>query len=248
MPEATDAGALTGLLTGKTVWVTGAGGTIGAGIVRACENAGARVIGTGLSPNDPSIEVCDVRDSASIDGFVDSVWDRYGSLDVLVNNAAVTVRKDILEVTEAEWENIFAVNVKGTFLCSQAVARRLVDAGRPGSIVNISSINASVAHAATVAYAATKGAIQTMSYGLAVALGPHGIRVNVVAPGTVESNLNAERWTVPGNREKATERTPLGRLGLAEDIAPTVVFLASDMSSYTTGAVVHVDGGKLRLA
>lgn len=236
-----------GALSGKVAWVVGAAGGIGSAIAAAMRDAGATVVCSDITASD-GIRECDIRDPEAIDRFVDRVWSEFGSLDVLVNSAGITVRKDVLEVTPEEWDRLYAVNVRGPFLCSQAIARRLIDAGRPGSIVNVSSINAWVAHAETAPYASTKGALQSLTFALAVAWGPHAIRVNAVAPGTVPTGINADRWTVAGSREKAVANVPLGRLGTPEDVAPAAVFLASDASGYTTGAVLAVHGGKTLMA
>ncbi len=244
------------LLAGKVVLVTGAGGSIGFDIALSCMRAGATVIGSGLSEKPyPDFEgqdlhyvKCDVSKSDEVERVVNSIWEEYGSLDIVVNVAGVTVRKPFLEITDEDWEKVFAVNVNGAFFTTRAMAKRLVAKGRKGNVVNISSINSEFAHPVTVPYAATKGALQTLTYATAVALGPYGIRVNAIAPGTIETKLNAERWKVPGARETSVSRTPLGRNGLSSDVGNSVVFLASDVSPFTTGAVLHIDGGKLHQA
>lgn len=237
----------TGPLRGKVAWVVGAAGGIGSAIAVAMRDAGAIVISSDVVTS-ADVRACDITDPAAIDRFVAECWTEFGGIDVLVNSAGITVRADVLDVTVQEWDRLYAVNVRGPFLCSQAVARRLVDAGRPGSIVNVSSINAWTAHAETAPYASTKGALQSLTYALAVAWGRHGIRVNAVAPGTIPTGINEARWRVPGAYERAVANVPLGRLGTPDEVAPAVVFLASDASAYTTGAVLAIHGGKTLMA
>jgi len=234
-------------LEGKVAWVVGASGGIGAAILSAMLEAGATAVGTSSSGKG-GLHACDITDPAAIDRFAEELWVQHGSIDILVNSAGVLVRKETLDITVEEWDRIFDVNVRGPFLCSKAVARRLVAAGRPGSIVNVGSINAWVANANSSPYAASKGALQSLTYALAVAWGKYGIRVNAVAPGTIPTGINEERWKAPGNYEKAVANIPLGRLGRPEEVAPAVVFLASDASCYTTGAVLSVHGGKTLVA
>lgn len=236
-----------GELDGKVAWVVGATGGIGSAIAQAMHAAGATVIATG-SRSAEGVRGCDISDPAEIDDFLTTVWAETGGIDLLVNAAGISYRKDVLDVTVEEWDHLYAVNVRGPFLCSQGVARRLIAEGRTGSILNIGSINAWVAHAETAPYASTKGALQAMTYALAVAWGQHGIRVNALAVGTIPTGINEARWQVPGSREKAIAGVPLGRLGVPEDVAPAAVFLASEASAYTTGAVLAIHGGKTLLA
>jgi glucose 1-dehydrogenase len=235
------------ILRGKTAWVVGATGGIGSAIAEAMRDAGATVLATGSRAGD-GIEECDISDPDAIEAFLDRAWEMTGGIDVLVNAAGIAFRKDVLDITVAEWDRRYAVNVRGPFLCSQGVARRLIAEGRPGSIVNIGSINAWVAHPETATYASTKGAMQTLTYALAVAWGPFGIRVNCIAPGTIPTGINKARFEEPGGSERAVANVPLGRLGTPEDVAPAAVFLASDASAYTTGAVLGIHGGKTLLA
>jgi NAD(P)-dependent dehydrogenase (short-subunit alcohol dehydrogenase family) len=237
-------------LQGKTAWVTGASGGIGSGIVAALRDAGCTVVSTDLSP-EPAVtgerivhRVCDVTRQSDIDAVVAFCRDELGGLDVLVNNAAILNRIDVFDVTREFWQKVITTNLDAYFFCAQAAARLMRDQGRGGSIVNTASINADLVNAKTLPYCVSKGGIRTLTFALAVALGEYGIRVNGVAPGTIVTPLNAERWKVPGAREAVETRTPLGRLGVPSDVGPAVAFLASDEAAFITGSILPVNGGR----
>lgn len=234
-------------LDGKVAWVVGGTGGLGSAIAHALGAAGATVISTGSRESEAG-RGCDISNPAEIEQLIVDLWQETGGIDVLVNAAGISYRKDVLDVSVDEWDLLYAVNVRGPFLCSQGVARRLIAEGRPGSIINVGSINAWVAHADTAPYASTKGALQSLTYALAVAWGQHGIRVNCLAVGTVPTGINTARWEAPGGYEQAVANVPLGRLGTPQDVAPAAVFLASDASAYITGAVLGIHGGKTLMA
>ncbi len=238
---------MSGELQGKVAWVVGASGGIGSAIMDAMRAAGATVVGSSTKGGD-GLRACDMRDPEAIERFVAELWDEFGYVDILVNSAGTLVRKDTVDITVEDFDRIYEVNVRGPFFCSQALAKRWIAAEKPGNIVNIGSINAWVANANSSPYAASKGAMQSMTYALAVAWGPYGIRVNCVAPGTIPTRINEKRFEDPAARAKAAANVPLGRLGDATEVAPAAVFLASDASSYTTGAVLAVHGGKTLIA
>jgi NAD(P)-dependent dehydrogenase (short-subunit alcohol dehydrogenase family) len=164
-----------------------------------------------------------------------------------VANAAVQAEIHFLDLTEEEFDRVVRVNLKGTFLCGQTAARHMVETGRRGAIINLTSVNAVVAHSVLVHYAATKGGITMLTKGMAVALAPHGIRVNAIGPGTVETPINVNVFAMPGMKDRLLMRTPLGRIAAAEEIARVAVFLASDDASYITGTTIYADGGRLAL-
>lgn len=191
--------------------------------------------------------VLDVTDEDAVSALVDQVYAAYGRLDVVVNNAAAARGADRVPVVDLPvdvWDHVLRVNLRGTFLVSQAAARHLVAQGHGGSIVNISSIGGKLMGANMAAYAASKAAVQSLTSSMAKELGGHGIRVNAVCPGVTDTgrldDLPAEEW-----RRYVAEHLPLRRAGTAQEVAWTVVFLASDQGAWVTGQAWNVDGGQL---
>jgi len=181
----------------------------------------------------------DVRSSSQVTAMFDRVMSTFGRLDLLVNNAGVQTWKPLLDVTEEEWDLVVDTNLKGCFLCTQQAARYMKDHGG-GSIVNLGSGCNKLAFPSLVAYTASKGGIEMFTKEAAVELGRYGIRVNCIAPGSIESErTRAEDPDYAGTWSKLT---PLGRVGLAADIAPTVVFLASKGASFISGQTIWIDG------
>lgn len=245
-------------LAGKVAVVTGAARGIGLAIARRFVAEGARVAladrlraeveaeAAALGPAALAVPT-DVGDSGDVRRLVDEAVARFGRLDCMVANAAVQAEIPFLDLTEEEFDRVIRVNLKGAFLCGQAAARAMVRAGTRGTIIHMSSVNAVVAHPVLVHYAASKGGIAMLTKGMAVALAPHGIRVNAIGPGTVNTPINANFFSMPGMIERFLLRTPLGRIAEAEEIASVAVFLASDESSYVTGTTIYADGGRLAL-
>lgn len=164
-----------------------------------------------------------------------------GGLDTLVNNAGVFPRSTFLELAEAEWDHVLGINLKGSFLVAQAVARRMVAAGRNGSIVNLSSSSVR-GHVLGVHYAASKTGVIGMTRSMALALAPHGIRVNAVAPGITNTAQPRYQFSEAQMAEQSA-LVPLGAMAEPADIAEVIVFLASDAARFITGEVVHANGG-----
>ena len=182
----------------------------------------------------------DVRDAAAVRGMVRAVLERFGRLDVLVNNAGVQTWKPFLEVAESEWDLVIDTNLKGCFLCTQAAAAHMKDQGG-GAIVNIGSGCNKVAFPRLVAYTASKGGLEMLTKVAAVELGPYGIRVNCVAPGAIEiERTRLERPDYTGTWGRVT---PLGRVGQPDDVGAVVGFLASADARFVTGQTIWVDGG-----
>jgi NAD(P)-dependent dehydrogenase (short-subunit alcohol dehydrogenase family) len=175
----------------------------------------------------------------------------FGSVDVLVSNAGIVHGADFLEVTEADFDRVIRVNLKGVFLVGQAVARQMVEqveaGGRPGAIVNMSSVNAVFAIANQVPYSASKGGINQLTKVMALSLAPYGIRVNAIGPGSIMTNMLASVNHDHAARNRLLSRTPLGRIGDPSEIAAIAAFLASDDASYITGQTIYADGGRLPL-
>jgi NAD(P)-dependent dehydrogenase (short-subunit alcohol dehydrogenase family) len=181
----------------------------------------------------------DVRSSAQVKVMFEKVISTFGRLDLLVNNAGVQTWKPLLDVTEEEWDLVVDTNLKGCFLCTQQAARYMKDHGG-GSIVNLGSGCNKLAFPSLVAYTASKGGIEMFTKEAAVELGQYGIRVNCLAPGSIESERT--RQEDPDYAGTWSKMTPLGRVGTASDIAPTVVFLASPGASFITGQTIWIDG------
>ena len=190
---------------------------------------------------------CDVGDKAQVDTLVAQVVLKFGRIDVLVNNAGIFKAADFLDVSEADFDAVLRVNLKGSFLVGQAVAREMAKAGK-GAIVNMSSVNGVLAIPNIASYNVSKGGINQLTRVMALALADKGIRVNAVAPGTIATELAAKAvLTSEEAKNRIMSRTPMKRLGDPAEIADAVAWLASDASSYVTGEIVVVDGGRMTL-
>ena len=245
-------------LQGKVAIVTGSSRGIGRGIADRLAAEGAKVVVNGrhresIEPVAEALRAggaealavaADVGSKEEVDRLFDEVVRRFGGVDVLVNNAGwASPVAHFLELDEQHWDTVIRTNLKSVYLCSNRAANIMVDQGRAGSIISISSFAAARSHRAMVAYDASKGGIEAMSRAMALDLAPFGIRSNVVGPGAIHT----EEFEPQGEQGKIERgRTvPLGRVGYPSDIAGAVVFLASDDASYVTGQVIYVDGGML---
>jgi len=191
---------------------------------------------------------CNVASAAEVDAALAATLAAFGRVDGLVNNAGIFKAAPFLDITEADWDAVIDVNLKGHFLVGQAVARQLVGQGGGGAIVNMSSVNARLTIASIASYNASKGGIDQLTRVMALALAEHGIRVNGVAPGTIATELAAKAvLTSEEAKARIMSRTPMKRLGEPDEIAGVVAFLLSDAASYMTGDTVLVDGGRMTL-
>jgi len=190
---------------------------------------------------------CDVTKKAEIDEMVRKTVEAFGKVDILVNNAGICQFKPFLELTEEEWDRTIDINLKGYFLCAQAVAREMAKQ-KSGVIVNIASVamgQLGVGFPNIVHYCASKGGIAAMTEALALELAPYNIRVNAIAPGVIETPMIDPIKQDLKAMEGTLDRIPLRRVGKPEEVSSLVLFLASDESSYMTGSVVVIDGGWL---
>ncbi len=248
-------------LQGKVVLVTGASSGIGKAIALEAGRQGARVsvnyIGE-RGPADAVVEeiergggqavavLADVSQSEQVNRMVQATVDRFGRLDVLVNNAGIEKQAPFLEKSEEEWDRVIAVDLKGPFLCTQAAARMMVKQRIAGTVINISSVHEDLAFPGYAAYCAAKGGLRMLCRDLALELAPFHINVVNVAPGAIATPINAETLQDPAQRAALEREIPLGRIGQPQEVAKLVVYLASDEASYITGATVTIDGGLQR--
>ena len=241
----------------RVVLITGGAQGIGAACARRFASEGARVAlvdvatttGEALAHEIGAHFVhADVGRSSDVQAAVAQVVDKLGRIDVLVNNAGIFRAADFLDVSEADFDDVLRVNLKGAFLMGQAVARAMVKQGEGGSIIHMSSVNGVLAIPNIASYNVSKGGINQLTRVMALALADHGIRVNAVAPGTIATELAAQAvLTSDIARQKILSRTPLKRLGQPAEVADVVAWLASDAASYVTGEIVTVDGGRMAL-
>ena len=240
---------------GKTVIVTGAARGVGRALVQAFAAAGASGLVAADRDEAGLRETCAglgegvepvIADISTVEGanrIVDAAVERFGGLDVCVNNAAVAPTEAFLDYRVEMWDTVYAVNARGTFLMTQAAARAMIAGGRAGRIVNFSSGSAKRGGAGAAAYASSRAATESLSRVAAIELAPYGILVNTVSPGLIDTQ---PKPLPPGMRAALETRIPmlpLARAGEPEEVANVVLFLASEFSGYVTGAVIDVDGG-----
>lgn len=191
--------------------------------------------------------VCDMGDLDAISDLFDWMEADVGTATALLNNAGVAMPGDFLTYSLDDFQKVLSINLVGAFAATQRAANGMIAAGKGGAIVNMSSINAVVSIPAIPAYCASKGGLMQVTKAASLALAPHGIRVNAVGPGSIDTEMMAGVNANPEAMKTALSRTPMGRIGTADEIASTVAFLISDKASYITGETIYVDGGRLGL-
>ena len=186
----------------------------------------------------------DVTDSDQVEALVARTVEDLGGLDILVNNAGVLVARPLLETTDEDWDTVLDTNLRGTFLCTRSAGRVLTEQGS-GKVINIASHVGIVGMASVVSYCASKGGVIQLTKALAVEWAPLGVQVNAIAPGYVETDMNAEVRAQPEVLEHVLRRIPAGRMGRPEELGPLAVLLASSASDFITGETVVIDGGQI---
>ena len=248
-------------LDSRVAIVSGAARGIGRACAEALLREGARVAITDIATSEGEATAaalaasggealffrCDVSERTDVEEMVASARKRWGRIDILVNNAAVVHKAPFVDLDEEDFERVLRTNLKGPFLLGQAVARHMIADGVRGAIVNMSSVNAVVAIPDQVPYAVSKGGLNQLTKVMAVALAPHGIRVNGIGPGSIRTDMLATVMTDEAARRAILARTPLGRAGEPDEVARVAVFLASDDAAYLSGQTLYPDGGRLAL-
>lgn len=197
--------------------------------------------------NDAIALQCDMANTEAVDALFDRIATDAGPLSVLVNNAGIALPGDFLETPVENFRKVLEVNLIGVFQATQHAAKSMISAGIHGAIVNMSSINAQVSIPTIPAYCASKGGVMQLTKSSSLALAPHGIRVNAVGPGSIDTEMMAGVNASPEAMQAVLSRTPMKRVGTPREIADVVAFLASDKASYITGETIYVDGGRLGL-
>jgi NAD(P)-dependent dehydrogenase (short-subunit alcohol dehydrogenase family) len=237
-------------LENKVAVVTGAASGIGRAIADLFVSEGAKVIysdindgGLKLDPAKAVFVKCDVAKSAEVDALVKAAVDKFGRLDIMVNNAGIGGLGGVLDATDEAWAKTIGINLSGVFYGARAAANAMKAAGTKGSIVNMSSILGTVGLGGAVCYCAAKGGVVQLTHAGALDLAPLGIRMNAIAPGFIATNMTKGVLANKDFNNMIQANTPLGYVGEPNDIAQAALYLASDEAKYVTGTILHVDGG-----
>ena len=242
----------------RVVLVTGAAGGIGLACAEAFAGEGYRVMLVDIkesvadaaralsetSGSNAASIVADLGDSDQTRALVEETVSQFGQIDVVVNNAGIIVTGDILDLDEADFDKVIDVNLKAYFILGQSAARQMIRQGTPGSIINMSSVNAVLAIPNQLAYTVSKGGVNQLTRAMAIALAPHNIRVNAIGPGSIQTDVLKAVMTDEEKRRAILARTPIGRIGEPGEVASVAVFLASEAASYITGQTIYPDGGR----
>jgi glucose 1-dehydrogenase len=248
-------------LSGRVAVVTGSSSGIGRAIAIRLAEEGASVVIDYVGSSDGAEETlrsveatgakgitvqADVASVAAVQGLIEQAWSAFGSADILVNNAGMEKKADFCDVTEADYDKVLGVNLKGPFFLAQAFVRRLRAVQKPGRIINISSVHEDMAFPTFATYCLSKGGMRMMTRDLCVELGPLGITINNVAPGAINTPINASLLADKPKLNALLANIPAGRLGTPEEVAALVAYLSSDDAAYINGATFTIDGGLSR--
>jgi glucose 1-dehydrogenase len=252
---------MAGRLDGRTAVITGSGSGIGQAIAERLASEGAACVIDYVDHVEEADQTlnkiqaaggkavlvqADVSAVSDCNRLIESAWRELGSCDILVNNAGIEKSANFTDVTEADYDAVLGVNLKGAFFLSQAFVRKLVAAKKPGRIINISSVHEDMVFPHFSTYCASKGAMRMLMRDLAVELGPAGITVNNIAPGAINTPINKSLLADKPKLDALLANIPLGRLGEPGEVAGVVAFLASDDGAYVTGSTYFIDGGLIR--
>ena len=245
-------------LNGKNAIITGAGSGIGRAITIGLAQAGANVVLVGLTEkklreterlvleenNNVQVFVapCDVTNLSAVQKVVQETVDKFGSVDILINNAGINYKKEFLDVTESDWETIIKTNLTGEFLFAHSAAAQMAKQGG-GRIINMSSVGGILGLSNTAPYCASKGGVMQMTKVMAIDLAKYNINVNAICPGYIDTGLLKEASQKQKMMNDISKFTPMGRPGMPEELIGTAVYLASDAAKYVTGTSIVVDGG-----
>lgn len=243
-------------LKDKLAIITGGGTGIGRGIALEFSKEGARVVVSGrrIEPLNETVNQiqaqggtaitiqADVSSSKQVNQMVEKIITEFGRIDILVNNAGIYLPHDALSTTEKEWDKVMAIDLKGVWLCSKACLPQMLKQGE-GKIINISSIAGLIGFEQSAAYCAAKGAVNNLTRQMALDYASRGINVNAIAPGVIETEMTKPYLAIENEKKTLMEKTPVGRVGVPQDIAYAAVYLASSESDFVTGQVLVVDGG-----
>jgi NAD(P)-dependent dehydrogenase (short-subunit alcohol dehydrogenase family) len=237
-------------LNNKVAIVTGAASGIGLAIANLFVAEGAKVIYADLAPGDLKLDdkkaifvKCDVAKKEEVKALVKAAVTKFGSLDIMVNNAGIGTLGGVLDVSYETWDKTIAINLSGVFYGIHLAGQFMKEKGIKGSIINMSSILGTVGMAGAISYCAAKGGVVQLTHAGALDLAPLGIRMNAIAPGFIATNMTKAVLADEGFNNMIKANTPLGHVGEAQDIANAALYLASDDSKYVTGTIIYVDGG-----
>lgn len=245
-----DSSILNMKLENKVAVVTGASSGIGLAIANTFYSEGATVVYSDINQNNlipddrnAVFVKCDVSKKEDIDNLIDFTVEKFGKIDIMVNNAGIEIFGDILNINYESWDKAIAVNLSGVFYGDRAAALSMKNKGIKGSVINISSILGNVGLAGEIAYCTAKGGIVQLTRAASLDLAPFGIRINAIAPGVIRTKMTDRDLMDKSIIKRIEESTPLGYVGEPQDIANAALYLAGDDSKYVTGTIIYVDGG-----